>query len=105
MKISEITVSDVAAYLRLATGDYDATVIAAIMAAAKKFIIDYTGIPETDETSSTIDDYPDFYIAYMSLCADMYDNRSMYYDNGLKNKSQINKTVETVLNMHSLNLL
>lgn len=102
MKISEITASDVAAYLRLATGDYDATIIAAIMAAAKQFIVDYTGIPETttDETLSTIDDYPDFYIAYMILCADMYDNRSMYSD-----KSQINKTVEAVLNMHSLNLL
>jgi len=36
----------------------------------------------------------------MILCQDMYDNRSMYVD-----KNNLNKVVETILGMHSVNLL
>lgn len=102
MKISEITSAHVTVFLQLESGDYDATVLAAIMAAAKQYLVDYTGIPATsaDVTADTLDNHPDFYIAYMVLCQDMYDNRAVYVD-----KSNVNKVVETILGMHCTNLL
>lgn len=162
MKISEITSASVAAYLRLETGDYDATVLGAIMAAAREYIKSYTGlvdetvtgealtessvavfetkyipivngtltvyldsVEQTEDSDYTadyatglisfasepavipkvdykagIDAFQDFYIAYMVLCQDMHDNRSMYVD-----KSNVNKVVESILGMHCVNLL
>ena len=102
MKISEITSANVATYLRLETGDYDATVLAAIMAAAKQHLTDYTGIPatSTDTEADTLDNHPDFYVAYMVLCQDMHDNRSMYVET-----NNVNKVVESILGMHCVNLL
>ena len=70
MTISEITTTDVAAFLRL--DDASDPILVPMMAAAKQFIIDYTGLSETD-----LDEHEDFYIAYMVLVQDMYDNRAM----------------------------
>ena len=102
MTISSITESDVAKYLRLEAGDYDAGELETIMDAAKKYIVSYTGIPaaSTDSTAETLDDHEDFWIAYMVLCQDMYDNRSMTVEN-----ANANRVVETVLGMHTRNLL
>lgn len=102
MKISEITESDVAAFLRLESGQYDSSILTAIMTAAEKFIADYTGIPATseDETADTLDNHEDFYIVYMILCQDMHDNRSLYVD-----KTNLNKVVESILGAHCVNLL
>ena len=104
MKISEITAEDVAKYLRLETGDYDATEMAAIMAAAKSYIVHYTGIPATSAgtgaDTDTLDNYPDFWLAYMVLCQDMYDNRTLTVEN-----SNVNRVVESVLDMHRRNLV
>ena len=102
MTISKITLAHVVAFLRLESGDYDTATLTAIMDAAKQYIADYTGIPATsaDETADTLDNHPDFYIAYMALCQDMHDNRTMYVD-----KNNANRTVETILGMHSVNLL
>lgn len=111
MKISEITVDDVAKYLRLDDLLEDATEkiilekqLTPIMAASKTFISKYTGIKiakdnDTDE-EETIDDYDDFYIVFMALCQDMYDNRTMYVD-----KSNVSKVVAWILNMHCKNLI
>lgn len=95
MKISEINAGDVAKYLRLETGDYDATEMAAIMAATKQYILGYTGMDAVE-----IDNSPDFWLAYMVLCQDMYDNRSYTIENG-----NVNRVVESVLDMHRRNLL
>ena len=102
MKISEITAADVAKYLRLESGEYDAAQLDAIMDAAKSYILHHTGIPETGtaEGEKTIDDYADFWIAYMVLCQDMYDNRTYTVENG-----SVNRVVESVLGMHVRNLL
>jgi hypothetical protein len=102
MKISEITATDVATYLRLESEQCDATVLAAIMAAAEKFIADYTGIPATsqDLAADTLDNHEDFYPVYMILCQDMHDNRSLYVE-----KSNINRVFETILGAHCVNLL
>ena len=46
MTISEITVQDVSEFLRL--DDATDPILVPMMAAAKQFIIDYTGLSETD---------------------------------------------------------
>lgn len=95
MKISEITVNNVVEYLRLEDGEYNETEIENLLNVAKQFVKSYTGL--TDEQ---IDEHEDFYIVIMILCQDMYDNRSYYVD-----KSNLNKVVETILGMYSVNLL
>ncbi len=95
MKISEITEKDVVDYLKLDEGQYNATEVKAAMAAAEEFIIDYTGLSKEE-----IDRKEKFWIAYMTLCQDMIDNRSFCVD-----KSGTNKVVESILSMHCVNLL
>lgn len=100
MKISEITENDVANYLRL--DDYETGELQPYMTVATKFIEDYTGIPSKsdDTTVETLDDHEDFWIVYMVLCQDMYDNRSYYVD-----KTNINRVVSAILNMHCRNFI
>ena len=93
MRISDITVSNVAAFLRL--DDASDPILTPMMAAAKQFIIDYTGLSEAE-----LDDHEDFYIAYMVLVQDMYDNRAMYVE-----KDNINRVVESVLFRHRTNFV
>jgi hypothetical protein len=102
MKVSEITASNIAEYIRLGTGEYTEAEITPLLTTAKSFISNYTGIPETptDTSIKTLDDYEDFYIVVMILCQDMYDNRSLYVD-----KNNLNKVVDTILGMHSINLI
>lgn len=111
MKISDITFEDVAVQIKLEyllenESDKEALKkqLDPIMSAAKAYISSYTGIKiqadNEEDTSKTIDDYDDFYIAFMVLCQDMYDNRSMYVE-----KSNVNKVVSSILDMHCTNLL
>ena len=97
-KVSEITIDDVADYLRLT--DYEGSDIETYLNIAKNYISNYTGIPEgtedDDEGTETLDSYADFVIVVYVLCQDMYDNRSMYVDKG-----NINKVVQTILDMHT----
>ena len=95
MKISEITVNNVVEYLRLEDGEYNEAEIENLLNVAKQFVKSYTGLTEEE-----IDKHEDFYIVVMILCQDMYDNRSYYVD-----KNNLNKVVETILGMHSVNLL
>lgn len=95
MKVSEVTVTNVAEYLRLEEGEYSQALLTSLLNTAKEFIKSYTGL-----TNEQIDEYEDFYIVVMVLCQDMYDNRSYYVD-----KNNMNKVVETILGMHSINLL
>ena len=95
MKVSEITVNDVISYLKLEDGEYDPLEISNFLSVSKKFIKSYTGL-----TNDLIDTHEDFYIVVMVLCQDMHDNRSYYVD-----KNNLNKVVETILGMHSVNLL
>ena len=92
MKVSEITAQDVADFLRLDEAD---TILTPMMTAAKQFIVDYTGLEEAD-----LDDHEDFYIAFMVLCQDMYDNRAMYVD-----KDNVNRVVDSILFRHRTNFL
>lgn len=100
MRLSQITEDDVAGFLRLDPEEYQKEIIQAVMVAAKQYILNYTGL-----TEEIADEKEDFYIAYMVLCQDMYDNRSMYADKNSAQGSNINKVVESVLGMHCVNLI
>ena len=102
-KVSEITVDDIASYIRLTEVDEtDKKVLQTYLNIAKNYISNYTGIPEKSEKEGedTLDTYSDFIIVVYVLCQDMYDNRSMYVDS-----TNINKVVQTILDMHTRNNL
>ena len=103
MKVSEITVNDIANYLRLSEiSEEDKKNIELFLNIAKNYIENYTGIPQKSENAEdeTLDTYSDFVIVVYVLCQDMYDNRTMYIDG-----KNINNTVKTILDMHTRNNL
>lgn len=94
--ISDLTVQDVADYLRLSElTTEDTALLPTILAAAKDYVYKYTGL-----TPLQADVYKDLTIAVFVLCQDMYDNRAYYVDS-----SNVNKVVEAILGLHSVNLL
>ena len=97
-KVSEITIDDVAKYIRV--DDYEESDIETYLNIAKNYISSYTGIPITSDEGESLDDFPDLVIVVYVLCQDMYDNRAMYVD-----KSNVNKVVQTILDMHTRNNL
>lgn len=95
-KVSDITYSDIASYLRLSdiTED-DQNYLTTLINISIDYISKYTGIANDD-----LDNYTDLIIVVFVLCQSMYDDRTMYVDN-----SNLNKVVETILGMHQNNLL
>lgn len=98
MKVSQITNKELADYLRL-TYEYlsesEKQELDVMLNVSKKFITSYTGL-----TIEEVDEHEDFVIVVYVLVEDMYDNRSIHVD-----KSNVNRVVETILGMHSINLL
>ena len=95
-KVSEITINDIADYIRLGeiiVGSSEEKQLSIFLTVAKDYIKNYTGIDDLDE-------YADFVLAVYVLCQDMYDNRTMYIDKG-----NVNKVVQTILDMHTRNNL
>lgn len=97
-KVSEITIEDVARYIRV--DDYEESDIETYLNIAKNYISSYTGIPVTSDEGESLDDFADFVIVVYILCQDMHDNRTLYVD-----KSNINKVVQIILDMHTRNNL
>lgn len=95
MKISEIVPEDIVRYAKLNEDEYDERLLKTIMEAAKQYISGYTGV-----SPNQLDNYEDFSIAYMILCEDMYDNRTLTAEN-----TNMNRVVDTILGMHSRNLI
>jgi uncharacterized protein YjaG (DUF416 family) len=103
IKVSEITVYDIANYMRLSeVSEIEKEELKVYLNIAKNYISNYTGIPETSEEEGveTLDTYSDFIIVVYVLCQDMYDNRSMYVDS-----TNLNKVVQNILDMHTRNNL
>lgn len=93
-KVSDITNTDLAEYLRLdEVSEDDLAMLNVMLGVAKQFIISYTGRTDLDE-------FQDFVIAVFVLVQDMWDNRTMYVD-----KLNLNKVVQAILGMHAVNLL
>lgn len=94
--VSDITVQALADYLRIADpSDADNTLLAAIIKAVPAYMSKYTGLSAAD-----LDKSSDMVIAALCLAQDMYDNRSIYADT-----NKPNLTVQSILDMHSVNLL
>lgn len=95
-KVSDITANDLADYIRLdeVTSD-DENKLNTLLNVAKTFISEYTG-----RTSEELDNYQDFVIVALVLVQDMWDTRALYVD-----KTNLNKVVESILGLHSVNLL
>ena len=95
-KVSDVTANDVADYIRLVdfTND-DTNTLNNLIGIAKTFIMNYTG-----HTLEELDNYQDFVIVVLILCQDMWDNRTLYVDKG-----NLSYPVDTILGMHSVNLL
>jgi N12 class adenine-specific DNA methylase len=94
MKISEITLLDVKNYLHVYHGDDD-NLISAILTASKAFVKNYTGL-----SSENLDISHDLSMVVFILATELYDNRSYTVDN-----ASVNPVVQTILDMHSINLL
>lgn len=95
-KVSDITYTDVADYIRLdEVSNTEINTLNNLINISKTFISNYTG-----RTIEELDNYQDFIIVVLILCQDMWDNRTLYVD-----KSNLNHVVETILGMHSVNLL
>ena len=94
VKVSDITVKDIADYLRLSEpSEEDTNFLTKCLEIAKSYVKNYTGVDDLDTQA-------DFVICVCLLCQDMYDNRTIYSD-----KSTPNKTFETILNLHCGNLI
>jgi len=98
MVVSEITVQDVAQYLKLDYSSLTPEEIEELMYmldSSRTFLMKYTGL-----TLAKLDESNDFVIAVYVLCQDMYDNRTFYVD-----KNNLNRVIQCILDMHCINLL
>ena len=94
--VSQITAQDVADYLRISeVTQNDINTLNTLLTVAKVYVGEYTGRSIQD-----LDNYKDIIIVVLILCQDMWDNRTLYVDN-----SNVNKVVESILGLHSINLL
>jgi hypothetical protein len=94
--VSQITAQDVADYLRISEVTTDDTnTLNTLLTVAKSYIMQYTGRTEED-----LDNIQDFIIVVFILCQDMWDNRALYVDS-----NNVNRVVESILGLHSVNLL
>lgn len=96
-KVSDISYSDVADYLRLAelTQD-DRETLNNFLGVAKGYIAKYTG-----QTIEALDEEEPIIICVFLLCQEYWDNRGYMIDDNLV----VNKSVESILNLYSVNLL
>lgn len=95
-KVSDITVDSVADYLRLdEVSEEEKNTLTMLISIATSYIKSYTGLDDDG-----VDKYPEFVIVALILCQDMWDNRTMYVDS-----KDLNNTVQSILAMHSVNLL
>ena len=97
-KISEITVKNLVDYCRITEPQQeDIDFLESALNVAKAFVSQYTG-----RTVEELDTLADVVIVVLVMCSDMYDTRSLVYD---RERVHLNYIVETILNLHQVNLL
>jgi N12 class adenine-specific DNA methylase len=94
MKISEITIVELKNYLHVYHTEDD-NLISAILITSKAFVKNYTGLSNENLNISE-----DLTMAVFILASELYDNRSYTVD-----KTSVNPVIQTILDMHSVNLL
>ncbi|PIJ97866.1 head-tail connector protein [Lysinibacillus sphaericus] len=96
MQVSEITPSELAKYAREDETDTEIlSTFTLILSAVKAYIKGYTGL--SDEQLDTKEDIS---IAVFVLANEMYEHRVFTVKD-----SNVNKVVQNILDMHSINLL
>lgn len=99
MKVSEIKIEDVAHYLKLefeSLDDKEKEQLTYTLENANDYIKRYTGLSDEE-----IEKHDDFAIVVFILVAEFYENRQYQSDKQL----YVNKVVQSILDMHSNNLL
>lgn len=95
-KVSEVTSTDLAEYLRVGEVTHsEEGFLNTIIGASTAYMCKYTGL-----TIAQLDESQDFVPVLFVLCQDMYDNRALYVDS-----ANVNRMVQSILDMHSVNLL
>lgn len=98
MKVSEITTKELSDYLRLDDPtETEFSELARMKQRAASFMKSYTGLGDEE-----IDSHDEMAQALLVLVADMFENRNLYIEGKASN---INKMAESILAMHSVNLL
>lgn len=98
MKISEVTVTDLADYIRLdEPTEVEIAELERMRESAIAEIASYTGLSREE-----IDTHEDLTQAFFIIVADMFDNRNLQID---YKQTARNKSVDIILGMHSMNLL
>lgn len=98
MKVSEVDENRLAEYARLDDpSDIELDELKRMRESAVAMITAYTGLEE-----DKLDDYADITQALFILVTDMFDNRNLMIDYKATN---MNPAVNTILNLHSINLL
>ena len=95
MKVSEITADDLSAYIRVDLDENTEKLLTTLLNIAKEYIKSYT-----DMDNEEMDEHEDIVIVVYILVQDMYDNRTLYVD-----KTNLNKTVESIINLYRKNLI
>lgn len=112
-KVSEITITHLSNYLHIDNPTSDQLdELGTMLNSAKAYVSSYVGLPltapaddeetlEVDESDvDNIDNHPEFVSAVMVLVQNQYDNRTFYTDKG-----QVESVLNSILNLHSRNLL
>ncbi len=95
-KVSDITPQDLSEYLRIVDADQtDLNTLNTLLTVAKVYVGEYTG-----RTIQELDALKDVIAVILILVQDMWDNRTMYVDT-----NNANKVVESILGLHSVNLI
>lgn len=98
MFVNAITREDVKKYIRVDHQDENA-LIDAFLEAAKEYVKTYTGL--SDEAIAT---KASLTPAVFIICADLYDKRSGTEVSG-NTTAKVNLVLDTILGMHSVNLI
>lgn len=95
-KVSKVTSADLAEFLRVGeVTPSEEGFLKTIIGAATAYMCKYTGL-----TAAQLDESKDFVFSLLVLAEDMYDNRALYVDS-----ANVNRMVQSILDMHSVNLL
>lgn len=98
MFVSQVSLEVAKKYCRIDHEDDD-DLVQAFIQASKEYVKSYTGLSEEAiETKESITP------AVLMLCADMYDNRSAT-DSSSRVSTKINMVLDSILGMHSINLI